>query len=79
MQGLPPALLLRRQQVRSLDETSAIDGDRHGNLLMLTAPERWTRQMTGSLRTHGNGAISIWSNRVILSPLLQSAKRPAWN
>ncbi len=35
--------------------------------------------MTGSLRTHGNGAISIWSNRVTLSPLLQSAKRPAWD
>jgi hypothetical protein len=35
--------------------------------------------MTGSLRTHGNGAISIWSNRVTLSPLLRSAKRPAWD
>src|SRR6266853_4060614 len=35
--------------------------------------------MTGSLRTHVNGAISIWSNRVTLSPLLQSAKRPAWD
>ena len=34
--------------------------------------------MTGSLRTHVNGAISIWSYRVTLSPLLRSAKRPAW-
>src|SRR5712664_4513928 len=35
--------------------------------------------MTGSLRTHVNGAISIWSYRVTLSPLLRSAKRPAWD
>jgi hypothetical protein len=35
--------------------------------------------MTGSLRTHVNGAISIWSYRVTPSPLLRSAKRPAWD
>jgi hypothetical protein len=35
--------------------------------------------MTGSLWTHGNDAISIWSKRVTLSPLVQSAMRPGFD
>ncbi|MEH2482330.1 hypothetical protein V1282_005687 [Nitrobacteraceae bacterium AZCC 2146] len=35
--------------------------------------------MAGSLQTYGNGSISIWSKRVTLLPLVQSAMRPAWD